>query len=328
MKYVTYSDTGTADVLYIANGAKPTVLPGQVLIKVAAAGVNGPDIKQRQGAYPAPAGASPILGLEVSGAIVSLGDGVTHWQLDQQVCALVPGGGYAEYVVTDARHCLPIPKGMSLVHGASLPETLFTVWGNLFMRAGLCKGESVLIHGGSGGIGTTAIQLAKAMGAKVYATSSTDEKLEYCLAQGADFACNYQQDFVEPILEANQGQGIDVVFDMAGGEFINQNLKLLAMDGRMVSVAMQAGAKATVDVFRIMAKRITWTGSTLRPQSNDAKAEIAKQLQQHVWPLLDNGKMAIHVDQVFGFEQVVSAHQRMESGRHRGKLVLDWSSKN
>jgi NADPH:quinone reductase len=321
--HVSFTQPGNADVMTFSatNLAQP--LAGQVQIKVYAAGVNGPDIKQRMGAYPAPEGASPILGLEVSGEIFAIGEGVSQWQLGDKVCALVPGGGYSERVNTFAAHCLPIPEGLSFEQAAALPETLFTVWGNLFMRAGLKAGESVLIHGGSGGIGTTAIQLAHALGADVIVTSGSDEKCQYCLEQGARVAINYnQQDFVEPVLAATEGKGVNVVLDMAGGDFINQNLKALAMDGRMVSVAMQRGPQAQVDVFRIMAKRITWTGSTLRPQSVEAKAEIAKALMKTVWPLIAAAKISLPLDSVYPFSEVIAAHQRMESGQHKGKIVL------
>ncbi|WP_445947155.1 NAD(P)H-quinone oxidoreductase [Shewanella sp.] len=321
--HVTFTLPGAADVMSFSTSNIAPPLAGQVQIKVHAAGVNGPDIKQRMGAYPAPEGASPILGLEVSGEICAIGEGVVQWQLGDKVCALVPGGGYSEYVNTFAAHCLPIPQGLNFNQAAALPETLFTVWGNLFIRAGLKAGETVLIHGGSGGIGTTAIQLAHALGADVIVTSGSDEKCQYCLAQGARVAINYnQQDFVEPVLAATQGKGVNVVLDMAGGDFINQNLKALAMDGRMVSVAMQRGAQAQVDVFRIMAKRITWTGSTLRPQSVAAKAEIAQALLSTVWPLIATQKISLPLDSVYPFEEVVAAHVRMESGQHKGKIVL------
>ncbi|WP_407696602.1 NAD(P)H-quinone oxidoreductase [Shewanella goraebulensis] len=323
MKHVTFETTGSAEVMSFSHSELRPLIQGQVLIKVHAAGVNGPDLKQREGAYPAPKGASSILGLEVAGEIIAVADGVTQWCIGDKVCALVPGGGYAEQVVTDASHCLPIPKGYSFEQAAALPETCFTVWGNMVVRAELVAGESVLIHGGSGGIGTTAIQMASALGAKVFATSGSDEKCHYCLEQGATLAVNYHQhDFVQPILDATEGKGVNVVFDIAGGDFVNRNLKVVAMDGRMVSVAMQRGMKAEVDIFRLMAKRIRWTGSTLRPQSIEAKAEIAKGLKQHIWPLLDSGRMNIKVDKVFAFKDVISAHQYMESGQHQGKIVL------
>ncbi|MCL1046416.1 NAD(P)H-quinone oxidoreductase [Shewanella electrodiphila] len=323
MKHVSFNKPGSAEVMYFTDSQLPVLTQGQVLIKVHAAGVNGPDIKQREGAYPAPKGASAILGLEVAGEIIELADDVTQWKVGDKVCALVPGGGYAEQVITDASHCLPIPKNYTYEQAAALPETCFTVWGNMVVRAELTAGESVLIHGGSGGIGTTAIQMASALGATVFATSGSDKKCQYCLEQGATVAVNYhQKDFVEPILEATNGTGVNVVFDIAGGDFVNRNLKVVAMDGRMVSVAMQRGMKAEVDIFRLMAKRIRWTGSTLRPQSIEAKAEIAQGLKQHVWPMLESGKMHINLDKVFAFNDVIAAHQYMESGQHQGKIIL------
>ncbi|MDD8060166.1 NAD(P)H-quinone oxidoreductase [Shewanella metallivivens] len=322
--HVTVEQSGEPTVMTMAQSILDLPSPGQVTIKVYAAGVNGPDIKQRVGAYPPPAGASQIIGLEVAGEIVAVADDVTQWQVGDKVCALVPGGGYAELVNTYAAHCLPIPTGYSYVQAAGLPETFFTVWGNLFIRAGLKAGESVLIHGGSGGIGTTAIQMASRLGATVFATSGSAEKCQYCIEQGASVAINYNEEqFVEPILAATQGVGVNVIMDIAGGDFINENLKAIATDGRMVSVAMQRGAQATIDIFRIMAKRVVWTGSTLRPQSVANKAQIAQGLAEYVWPLLNSGKMNIPIDSVFPFSQVVQAHQLMESGKHKGKIVLD-----
>ena len=321
--HVSVEKFGSPDVMQFATSILSPPEAGQVTIKVHAAGVNGPDIKQRSGAYPPPAGASPILGLEVSGDIVAVSDDVTQWKVGDKVCALVPGAGYAQYVNTYAAHCLPIPAGLSYVQAAALPETFFTVWGNLFIRANLKAGETVLIHGGSGGIGTTAIQLASKLGAKAFATSGSADKCQYCIEQGASMALNYNEEsFVEPILAATDGKGVDVVLDIAGGDFINENLKALAMEGRMVSVAMQRGMQANIDIFRIMAKRIVWTGSTLRPQSVEAKAVIAQGLLTNVWPLLESGKIAIPIDSVFAFNDVVNAHERMESGAHKGKIVL------
>ncbi|RPA35280.1 NAD(P)H-quinone oxidoreductase [Shewanella frigidimarina] len=322
--HVVVEQPGEPSVMAMTQSTLAMPTEGQVTIKVYAAGVNGPDIKQRVGAYPPPADASPIIGLEVAGEIVAVADDVTQWQVGDKVCALVPGGGYAELVNTYAAHCLPIPTGYSFVQAAALPETFFTVWGNLFIRGGLNAGETVLIHGGSGGIGTTAIQMASRLGATVFATSGSAEKCQYCLEQGASVAINYnEQHFVEPILEATNGLGVNVIMDIAGGDFINENLKAIATDGRMVSVAMQRGPQANVDIFRIMAKRVIWTGSTLRPQSVANKALIAQGLAEFVWPLLNSGKMSIPIDSVFPFSQVVQAHELMESGTHKGKIVLD-----
>lgn len=322
--HVVVEQPGEPSVMTMTQSTLAMPAEGQVTISVYAAGVNGPDIKQRTGAYPPPVGASPIMGLEVAGEIVSIGEGVTQWQVGDKVCALVPGGGYAQLVNTYAAHCLPIPTGYSYVQAAALPETFFTVWGNVFIRAGLKAGETVLIHGGSGGIGTTAIQMASRLGAKVFATSGSAEKCQYCLEQGASMAINYNEEsFVEPILAATQGVGVNVIMDIAGGDFINENLKAIATDGRMVSVAMQRGPQANVDIFRIMAKRVVWTGSTLRPQSVANKAQIAQGLAQQIWPLLNSGDINIPIDSIFPFSQVVQAHELMESGKHKGKIVLD-----
>lgn len=321
--HISVAQPGVPEVMQLSRSPLPVPAAGQVLIRVHAAGVNGPDIKQRVGVYPPPPGASPIIGLEVAGDICALGEGVHQWQIGAQVCALVPGGGYGEYVLTYAAHCLPIPIGFSYVQAAALPETFFTVWGNLFMRAGLKAGETVLIHGGSGGIGTAAIQLASALGSTVIATTGQDEKREYCLSIGAQEVINYRtQYFVDAVMAFTQDKGVNVVFDIAGGDFINLNLQVLAMDGRMVSVAMQRGSKAEIELFRLMAKRIVWTGSTLRPQSVAAKAEIAKQLRERVWPLLDSQQIVPNIFATFPLSEAPKAHALMESGAHRGKVVL------
>jgi len=331
--HVSFDKPGMADAMYMTRSPMPVLAPGQVLIKVHAAGVNGPDVAQRSGLYPPPQDASPILGLEVAGEICVVANGVEQWKSGDKVCALVLGGGYGEYTLAYARHCLPIPCGWSFQQAAAIPETFFTVWGNLFMRAGLKAGETVLIHGASGGIGSAAIVLAKAFGASVIVTSGSDEKCAYCRDLGADLAINYQDaDFVEPVMAYTKGKGVEVVFDVAGGDFINLNLKVLAMDGRMVSVAMQRGAKAHVDIFRIMAKRISWTGSTLRPQSVTAKADIADELQEYVWPMLQESTLSgtkrlicnlvPNIYAEYPLNECVCAHELMESGAHRGKIVL------
>ncbi|WP_394201397.1 NAD(P)H-quinone oxidoreductase [Shewanella waksmanii] len=320
---IQFDNPGEADVLYLGCTSLPDPQPGEVVIKVHYAGVNGPDVAQRKGLYPPPKGASAILGLEVAGEVVACGDGVEQWHLGQQVCALVPGGGYSEYVLTQASHCLPIPDGCSLAQAAALPETFFTVWSNVFMQGKLSQGQSLLIHGGSGGIGSTAILLAKQFGARVLTTSSTQQKMDYCRQLGADFSFNYHDsDLIDQVLDATAGRGVDMILDMAGGDFINLNLKMLALDGKLISIALQRGAKAQVDLFRIMAKRITWYGSTLRPQSNQAKARIAAQLNEHVWPLLNQQMSLLPVDKVFSLTQAADAHRMMESGEHHGKLVL------
>ncbi|QYJ75927.1 NAD(P)H-quinone oxidoreductase [Shewanella sp. FJAT-52076] len=320
---VVFDAPGSPEVMKLVQGPAPSPKNGEVLIRVAAAGVNGPDLAQRKGAYPPPPGASPILGLEVSGEVVEVGADVSWPKVGDKVCALVPGGGYAALVVTPAVHCLPIPLTMSLEEAAGLPETFFTVWGNLFMRGGLKAGETLLIQGGSGGIGSTAILLARAFGARVLVTSGSADKRDYCLSLGADMAFEYRDEaLVDKVLAATEGRGVDVVLDMAGGAMVNNNLKMLANDGRMVSVAMQAGPKAEVDVFRIMSKRILWTGSTLRPQSIEAKAAIAAQLKEKVWPLLEAGQCRIPLFGVYPLDEVVKVHSIMEAKSHHGKLVL------
>ena len=321
--HVDFASPGAPEVMTLVQSPMPEPAEGEVLIRVRAAGVNGPDLAQRRGTYPPPPGASPVLGLEVAGEIAALGKGVSRWQLGDKVCALVPGGGYGEYVLTPAQHCLALPQGMSMAQAAALPETFFTVWGNLFMRAGLKSGETLLIQGGSGGIGSTAIVLAKAFGSRVLVTSGSEQKRAYCLNLGADEAFDYRDEaLVDKVLAASDGRGVDVVLDMAGGAMINTNLKLLAMDGRMVSVAMQSGPRAEVDIFRLMMKRINWTGSTLRPQSIAAKAEIARQLEQQVWPLLEKGECRVPIFGEYPLSEVVKVHALMEAGSHNGKLVL------
>uniref|UniRef100_Q0HZB1 Alcohol dehydrogenase, zinc-binding domain protein n=1 Tax=Shewanella sp. (strain MR-7) TaxID=60481 RepID=Q0HZB1_SHESR len=321
--HIYLEQPGAPEVMQLTRSPLPVPSAGQVLIRNCAVGVNGPDIKQRMGIYPPPPGASPIIGLEVAGEICALGEGVTQWQLGDKVCALVPGGGYGEYTLTYAVHCLPIPQGFSEVQAAALPETFFTVWGNLFMRAGLKAGETVLIHGGSGGIGSTAISLAKHLGATVITTTGQDEKRDYCSGLGAHLVVNYNtQNFVEEVMAFTQGKGVNVVFDIAGGDFINLNLQALALDGRMVSVSTQRSAKAEVNILQLMAKRIVWTGSTLRPQTVEAKAEIAKQLAEHVWPLLDSQQIVPHICATFPLAEAAKAHALMQSGEHRGKVVL------
>lgn len=323
MRQVQFDNPGEPSVLYVADAPVPQPTTGQVLIKVVAAGVNGPDLFQRQGSYPPPPDASPILGLEVAGEIAAVAQGETRWQVGEQVCALVPGGGYSEYVLTWAGHCLPLPQGWSMLEAAALPETFFTVWGNLFMRGALKRGENVLLHGGSGGIGSTAIMLAKAFGCRVIATSGTDEKRDYCLALGADAAFDYHDGaFVEPVLAFTDGRGVDLVLDVAAGKNINANLRALAYDGRMISIATRDGRMAEVDVALLMSKRIIWTGSTLRPQSVSAKAEIAAQLRHQVWPMLERGQLKPTIHKVFPLAQAADAHQLLESGAHMGKVVL------
>ncbi|MGB0893399.1 MAG: NAD(P)H-quinone oxidoreductase [Parashewanella sp.] len=325
-QHIDFNETGGPDVLKMSSSPMPSIKSHQVLIKVAAAGVNGPDIVQRNGIYPAPSNASAVLGLEVSGIISDVGDQVTDWTIGDHVCALVPGGGYSEYVVTSSSHCLPIPSQLSFIEAAALPETFFTVWGNLFMRAGLKKEETLLIHGASGGLGNCAMLLAKAFGAKVIVTAGNDEKTQHCLDIGADHAFNYHDDMLlSKITQLTMDKGVDVVFDMAAGDFVNLNLKVLKEDGRMVTVALQRGAKANIDIFRLMAKRITWTGSTLRPQPDASKAIIAQQLRKHVWPLFSHKKLTPYINATFPLAEASSAHKLLESGKNKGKIVLNVS---
>ena len=320
MRAVEISTPGGPDVLQLTKRPLPVPGHGQLLIKVAYAGVNRPDALQRAGAYAPPPGASDLPGLEASGEVVAVGAGVTEFGLGDLVCGLLPGGGYAEYVATPAAHCLPIPKGLDLKQAACLPETFFTVWSNVFTRGGLQAGERFLVHGGSSGIGTTAIQLAHVLGARVFTTAGSDEKCQAWLDLGAERAINYRnEDFVE-VLRA-QG-GADLILDMVGGDYIPRNIKTLADDGRLVQIAFLSGAKVELNFAQIMMRRLTVTGSTLRPQSDLAKARIAAELRQLVWPLIEAGRVAPVMDREFALADAASAHARMESSGHIGKMVL------
>jgi len=314
---------GGPEVLVPAQTDVPVLSPGEVLIKVAFAGVNRPDCSQRSGRYPPPKGASPIMGLEVSGHIAAVGEGVRGWALGDRVCALCNGGGYADFVAVPASQALPIPQGMGLLQAAALPENYFTVWVNLFLRGHLKAGETLLVHGGSSGIGLTAIQLAKAFGVKVYCTTGSVEKNMACLKAGADAAINYKtQDFVTETLGLTQGQGVDIVLDMVGGDYVDRNLKVLAVEGRLIQIAFLQGAKVNVDLTSLMVKRIAFTGSTLRPRTIEDKAHIAQSLQEHVWPLLGQGKALPIIDRVFEMDDASLAHGLMESSVHVGKIML------
>jgi len=320
MRAIEISSPGGPEVLVPTTRPVPQPAHGQVTIRLAYAGVNRPDALQRAGAYDPPPGASDLPGLEGAGEVVALGDGVTDLALGDQVCALLPGGGYAEYVTTPAAHCLPVPKGMDLKQAACLPETFFTVWSNVFMRGGLKAGERFLVHGGSSGIGTTAIQLANAFGARVFATAGSDEKCQACVDLGAEAAINYREsDFVE-ILKAEGGA--DLILDMVGGDYLPRNVRALADDGRLVQIAFLQGPKVALNFALVMVRRLTITGSTLRPQSDLAKAQIAAELREKVWPLLDAGTIAPVMDSEFALEDAASAHARMESSGHIGKIVL------
>lgn len=322
MKFIALTAAGDVENLQLQTMATPEPASGEVLIRVCAAGINRPDILQRQGLYPPPADASPILGLEVSGEIIACGAGASDWTVGDKVCALVNGGGYAEYAVAPAAQCLPIPPGFSFVQAAALPETFFTVWHNLFQRGKLTSGESVLIHGGSSGIGTAAIQLARAFGARVFATAGSSDKCCAIESLGAT-AINYRdQDFVAVVKEQTQGQGVNLILDMVGGEYIQRNFSAAAKEGRIVNIAFLHGSKTPVDFMPLMLKRLTLTGSTLRAQSAQAKADIAKGLKENVWPLFENKTIEPVIDSVFPFTQVAAAHTRMESSAHIGKIIL------
>lgn len=320
MRAVEIADPGGPEVLKLTSRPMPRPAPGQVVLKVAYAGVNRPDALQRAGKYAPPPTASDLPGLEASGEVVALGEGVSGWAIGDKVCALLPGGGYAEYVATPAVHCLRVPEGMGMKQAACLPETFFTVWSNVFMRGGLKGGERFLVHGGSSGIGTTAIQLANAFGARVFATAGSAEKCAACAALGAERAINYRdEDFVE-VLRAEGGA--DLILDMVGGSYIPRNVKALADDGRLVQIAFLTGPKVELNFAQVMTRRLTITGSTLRPQSDLAKARIAGELSEAVWPLLDAGKIAPVMDSEFPFEDAAAAHARMETSGHIGKIVL------
>ncbi|WP_170456562.1 NAD(P)H-quinone oxidoreductase [Ruegeria arenilitoris] len=320
MRAIEITTPGGPDVLKLTERPMPEPGHGQVVLKVAYAGVNRPDALQRAGAYDPPPGASDLPGLEASGEVVAIGSGVSGLALGDQVCALLPGGGYAEYVVTPAAHCLPVPSGLSLKQAACLPETFFTVWSNVFTRGGLKAGERFLVHGGSSGIGTTAIQLANAFGARVFVTAGSDEKCQACLDLGAETAINYKtEDFVAAMRAEG---GADLILDMVGGDYIPRNVKALAEDGRLVQIAFLQGPVVELNFAMMMVKRLTLTGSTLRPQSDLAKARIAQDLHEAVWPLLEAGKVAPVMDSEFDLADAAAAHARMESSGHIGKIVL------
>jgi len=301
----------------------PRLADGEVLVKVKAAGVNRPDVMQRQGLYPPPAGATDIPGLEIAGEVVALGPGAARWKLGDEVMALVVGGGYAEYCPAHESHPLPLPRGLTPIQAAAIPETFFTVWHNAFERGRLRAGETLLIHGGSSGIGTTAIQLAKAFGARVVTTAGSAEKCDACRRLGADVAVNYRaQDFVAATKAATDGKGADVVLDMVGGDYIERNYEAAAVEGRIVQIAVQGSPKATVDFRRIMLKRLTHTGSTLRARSVPDKGAIAHAVERHVLPLIAAGKVRPVIDSTFPLAQASAAHARMEASAHIGKIVL------
>lgn len=316
-------EPGGPDVLVPATRPMPVPGAGEILIKIAAAGINRPDVMQRTGNYPPPPGASDIPGLEVAGTVAAIGDDVTGWSVDDPVCALLPGGGYATYCLAPAPQCLPVPKGLTMIEAAALPETFFTVWDNLFTRGGLSAGETVLIHGGSSGIGTTAIQLACAFGARVFVTAGSAEKCEACESLGAERAVNYrEEDFVTVMKEITGGKGLDVVLDMVGGDYVGRNLAVLGKGGRLVQIAVQKGTKAEIAVHLIMIKQIVFTGSTLRPRSVAEKAVIARSLAEKVWPIIEDGSVKPLIHSTFPLENASEAHALMDTSAHIGKIVL------
>lgn len=323
MQAVHFDAPGGPDVLRLQTLPVPQPGPGEVLVKVAFAGVNRPDVIQRQGFYPPPPGASPLLGLEVSGTIAKLGEGVTSWLPGQRVCALTPGGGYAEYCLVPADHCLPVPEGLPLESAAALPETLFTVWHNVFERGWARDGETLLVHGGTSGIGTMAVMLGKLFGLTVIVTCGGADKCAQALEIGADHAIDYKaQDFVEEVARITGGKGVELVLDMVAGDYVARNLKCLGEDGRHVTIAVQGGLQATINMAEVMRRRLTLTGSTLRPRSNQFKALLAQEIRQNAWPLVEEGELRPVMDQVFPLAEAAAAHARMEAGAHIGKIVL------
>jgi NADPH:quinone reductase len=323
MNAVVAIHAGGPEVLQVGSAPRPSPREGEILIAVEAAGVNRPDTLQRQGLYPPPPGAPEILGLEVSGKVVALGAKATRFSLGDLVVALLPGGGYAQYCVAHESNALPVPDGLTMMEAAAIPETFFTVWTNVFDRGGLKAGETLLVHGGSSGIGTTAIMLAKAFGASVIATAGSDEKTIACAKLGADFVVNYRSsDFVAATLAATDSRGADVILDMVGGDYVARNYAAAALGGRIVQIAFLNGPKATLDLRPLMTKRLTHTGSTLRPRSAAEKAVIADALREKVWPLLEAGRCKPVIDSAYPFADAAAAHARMEGSQHIGKIVL------
>lgn len=324
MRFVDVPSPGGPEAMVLKQGPAPLPKAGEVQIQVQAAGVNRPDLMQRAGLYPPPHGASAILGLEVAGVVTAVSDGVRQWAVGDRVCALTNGGGYAELVTVPAGQCLPVPRGLDFVQAASLPETFFTVWSNVFDRGGLQAGETLLVHGGSSGIGSAAIQMAKARQAQVIVTAGTDDKCDYCLGLGADLAINYKkEDFVQSVKTFTHRAGADVILDMVGGDYVARNLAVAATDGCIINIAFQKGSDVKIDLMRLMMKRLTLTGSTLRARSAEDKTAIAAQLHQHIWPLLENGQIKPQVHKTFPLSEVGQAHRTLECGGVMGKLVLN-----
>lgn len=323
MAFVDLPRFGGPEVLVPATGPVPRAQAGEVLIKVHAAGVNRPDVQQRLGGYNPPPGASPIPGLEVAGTIVEVAPDVAGWKVGDAVCALVAGGGYAEYCPAPAPQCLPVPSGLSLLEAAALPENYYTVWTNVFQRGGLKAGETILIHGGSSGIGTTAIQLAREFGARVFTTVGNEEKAKVCRDLGAERAINYRdEDFVAVVKDLTGGKGVELILDMVGGSYMERNIDALALEGRLVQIAFLEASKAEVDFLPMMLKRLTLTGSTLRPRTIEQKAEIAAELREKVWPLIEAGRVKPLIHKTFPLAEAAAAHALMESSTHIGKIML------
>ena len=323
MRFIDHGQGGEPSTLKLVDGPQPVPKAGEILIEVHYAGVNRPDVIQRQGKYPPPAGASPVLGLEVAGRVAALGDGVTEWQIGDLVTALTHGGGYAEYCTAPASNALPIPSGLTLAEAAALPENWFTVWANLKDMCRLKAGERLLVHGGSGGIGLAAIQLGKLTGCEVFTTVGNDEKAAACRAIGADHVINYRQaDFKDAVRSLTQDQGVDVVLDMVGGSYVQKNLSVLRKDGRLSMIAFLEGSKGEVDLMPVMLKRLTITGSTLRPRSVAEKSAIRDALREQVWPALADGRIKPRIHAVFPLAEADKAHELMESSRHIGKILL------
>ena len=326
MQIITISEPGGPEVLQLSEAPTPEPGPAEVLIKVAASGVNRADIVQRRGFYPAPPGASPIPGLEAAGEIVAIGDAVSRWQVGDAVCALLSGGGYADHAIAAAEECLPIPASLSVQQAAALPETVLTVWSNVIDRAGLRCGESFLVHGGASGIGTTAIQLIKQYGCSVFTTVGSDEKAEVCRQLGADVAINYrQQDYVAVLQEETAGHGVDVILDMVGGDYLQRNIALAAADGRIVNIAYLHGSKVELNMLPLMLKRLTLTGSTLRAREPAFKAALTASVREKVWPWVEQGAVKPLIHTTLPAAEAAQAHRIMEASEHTGKIVLTWT---
>jgi NADPH2:quinone reductase len=323
MRAVEISRPGGPEVLKVVDVPKPLAKPNEIGVKVAAAGVNRPDVLQRMGQYPVPADASPLPGLEIAGEVAEVGAAVKLWKRGDKVCALVNGGGYADYCVVPETQALPVPRGLSMVEAASLPEAFFTVWGNVYDRGRLAPGESLLVQGGTSGIGVTAIQMAAATGNRVFATAGSDEKVAACVKLGAEKAFNYKtQDWAAEVRTATGGKGVDVVLDMVGGDYVPRELKCMAEEGRLVFIAFLRGPKTELNILDVMAKRLTITGSTLRPRSAEFKGYLARNLREKIWPLIESGRIRPQVYKTFPLEQSAEAHRLMESSQHIGKIVL------